>query len=68
MVDAARHPKVDVRTYTEVERVEGLVYSLLGDRPAGIGYLEPWGTEGILPLSQQFKVVQALVLVGFEES
>jgi len=25
MVDAARHPKVDVRTYTEVERVEGFV-------------------------------------------
>jgi len=25
MVDAARHPKVDVRTYTEVERVEGYV-------------------------------------------
>ncbi len=25
MVDAARHPKVDVRTYTEIERVEGFV-------------------------------------------
>jgi heterodisulfide reductase subunit A len=25
MVDAARHPKLDVRTYTEVERVEGFV-------------------------------------------
>jgi heterodisulfide reductase subunit A len=25
MVDAARHPKVDMRTYTEVERVEGFV-------------------------------------------
>lgn len=25
MVDASRHPKVDVRTYTEVERVEGFV-------------------------------------------
>jgi len=25
MVDAARHPRVDVRTYTEVERVEGFV-------------------------------------------
>ena len=25
MVDAARHPKVDVRTYTEVERVDGFV-------------------------------------------
>jgi heterodisulfide reductase subunit A len=25
MVDAARHPKVDVRTYTDVERVEGFV-------------------------------------------
>ena len=25
MVDAARHPQVDVRTYTEVERVEGFV-------------------------------------------
>ena len=25
MVDAARHPKVDVRTYTNVERVEGYV-------------------------------------------
>ncbi len=25
MVDAARHPKVDVRTFTEVERVEGFV-------------------------------------------
>ena len=25
MVDAARHPKVDLRTYTEVERVEGFV-------------------------------------------
>lgn len=25
MVDAARHPKIDVRTYTEVERVEGFV-------------------------------------------
>jgi len=25
MVDAARHPKMDVRTYTEVERVEGFV-------------------------------------------
>ena len=25
MVDAARHPKVDVRTYTQVERVEGFV-------------------------------------------
>jgi heterodisulfide reductase subunit A len=25
MVDASRHPKVDVRTYTEVERVEGYV-------------------------------------------
>ena len=25
MVDAARHPKVDVRTYTEIERVEGYV-------------------------------------------
>jgi heterodisulfide reductase subunit A len=25
MVDAARHPKVDVRTYTEVDRVEGFV-------------------------------------------
>ncbi len=25
MVDAARHPKVNVRTYTEVERVEGFV-------------------------------------------
>jgi heterodisulfide reductase subunit A len=25
MVDAARHPNVDVRTYTEVERVEGYV-------------------------------------------
>jgi len=25
MVDAARHPKVDVRTYAEVERVEGFV-------------------------------------------
>lgn len=25
MVDAARHPRVDVRTYTEVERVEGYV-------------------------------------------
>ena len=25
MVDAARHPKVDVRTFTEVERVEGYV-------------------------------------------
>lgn len=25
MVDAARHPKVDVRTYTEIERVDGFV-------------------------------------------
>jgi heterodisulfide reductase subunit A len=25
MVDAARHPKIDVRTYTQVERVEGFV-------------------------------------------
>jgi heterodisulfide reductase subunit A len=25
MVDAARHPKIDVRTYTDVERVEGFV-------------------------------------------
>ena len=25
MVDASRHPKIDVRTYTEVERVEGFV-------------------------------------------
>ena len=25
MVDAARHPKVDIRTYTEVERVDGYV-------------------------------------------
>jgi len=25
MVDAARHPKVDLRTYTEIERVEGFV-------------------------------------------
>jgi len=25
MVDAARHPRVDVRTYTEVERVDGFV-------------------------------------------
>ncbi len=25
MVDAARHPKIDIRTYTEVERVEGFV-------------------------------------------
>jgi len=25
MVDAARHPKIDVRTYTNVERVEGFV-------------------------------------------
>jgi len=25
MVDASRHPRVDVRTYTEVERVEGYV-------------------------------------------
>jgi heterodisulfide reductase subunit A len=25
MVDAARHPKVDVRAYTEIERVEGFV-------------------------------------------
>jgi heterodisulfide reductase subunit A len=25
MVDAARHPKIDVRTYTHVERVEGFV-------------------------------------------
>jgi heterodisulfide reductase subunit A len=25
MVDAARHPQVDMRTYTEVERVEGFV-------------------------------------------
>jgi len=25
MVDASRHPKVDVRTYTEVERIEGFV-------------------------------------------
>ena len=25
MVDAARHPKVDVRTFTEVKRVEGYI-------------------------------------------
>ncbi|MCD6577071.1 MAG: 4Fe-4S binding protein, partial [Anaerolineaceae bacterium] len=25
MVDAARHPNIDVRTYTQVERVEGFV-------------------------------------------
>jgi len=25
MVDAARQPRIDVRTYTEVEKVEGFV-------------------------------------------
>ena len=52
MVDAARHPKVDVRTYTEVERVEGFVGNfqvqlrekaryVLADRCNGCGECAP---------------------------
>ena len=52
MVDAARHPKVDIRAYTEVDRVDGYIGNfrvkliekpryVIGDRCTGCGACSP---------------------------
>jgi heterodisulfide reductase subunit A len=60
MVDASRHPKVDVRTYTEVERVEGFVGNfkiLLREKSRYVHADRCNGKAAYVPMSQSVPLV-----------